>query len=98
MIEILAGALTGGHFSFEDESPQSPGAASSNGGQIVIAFDPKVAYGQNFCERLEPLLAEFAANGSARIPGDGRFERSRKVIKDGVPVSSNLWETLQSLT
>ncbi len=98
MIEVLAGALTGGHFSLEDDSPQSPGAASANGGQIVIAFDPKVAYGQHFCERLEPLLAGYETNGSARIPGDGRFERSRKVTKDGVSVSPNLWKTLQSLS
>ena len=98
MIEILAGALTGGHFSLEDDSPQFPGAKSANGGQIVIAFDPKVAYGEHFCERLEPLLAGFKANGSARIPGDGRLERSRKVIKDGVSVSPNLWTTLQGLT
>jgi delta1-piperideine-2-carboxylate reductase len=98
MIEILAGALTGGHFSLEDDSPESPGAASANGGQIVIAFDPKVAYGEHFCERLEPLLAGFESNGSARIPGDGRLERSRKVIKDGVSVAPKLWKTLQSLT
>ena len=98
MIEILAGALTGGHFSLEDDSPEAPDAASANGGQIVIAFDPKVAYGEHFCERLEPLLAGFASNGSARIPGDGRFERSRKVTRDGVSVSPNLWRTLQSLT
>jgi len=98
MIEILAGALTGGHFSLEDDSPQIPGAASANGGQIVIAFDPEVAYGEHFCERLEPLLAGFESNGSARIPGDGRFERSRKVTKDGVSISPSLWNTLQSLT
>jgi delta1-piperideine-2-carboxylate reductase len=98
MIEILAGAFTGGHFSLEDDSPQSPGAASANGGQIVIAFDPRVAYGEHFGERLRPLLAGFEANGSARIPGDGRFERSRKVTQDGVSVSPNLWKTLQSLT
>ncbi len=98
MIEILAGALSGGHFSLEDDSPQFPGAESANGGQIVIAFDPKVAYGEHFCERLEPLLAGFESNGSARIPGDGRLERARKVTKDGVSVSANLWKTLQSLT
>ena len=98
MIEILAGALSRGHFSLEDESPKLPGAVSANGGQMVIAFDPKVAYGEHFCARLEPLLAGFQSNGSARIPGDGRFERSRKVIKDGVSVSPNLWKTLQGLT
>jgi delta1-piperideine-2-carboxylate reductase len=98
MIEILAGALTGGHFSLEDKSPELPGAASANGGQIVIAFDPSLAYGEHFCERLEPLLVGFESNGSARIPGDGRFERSRKVIEDGVSVSPKLWQTLQSLT
>jgi delta1-piperideine-2-carboxylate reductase len=98
MIEILAGALTGGHFSLEDDSPQIPGAASANGGQIVIAFDPEVAYGEHFCERLEPLLAGFESNGSARIPGDGRFERSRKVTKDGVSISPSLWKTLQRFT
>ena len=44
------------------------------------------------------MLAGFASNGSARIPGDGRLERAHKVIKDGVSVSPNLWKTLQSLT
>jgi hypothetical protein len=57
-----------------------------------------VTYGQHFCERLEPLLAGFELNGSAQISGDGRFERSRKVIKDGVSVAPKLWKTLQSLT
>ena len=98
MIEILAGALTHGHFSLEDESPRFPGAASANGGQIVIAIDPEVAYGEHFCERLEPLLAGFDSNGSARIPGDGRFQRARDVTRDGVSVSPNLWKTLQGLT
>jgi len=98
MIEILAGALTGGRFSLEDDSPQIQGAKSANGGQIVIAFDPNVAYGEHFCERLEPLLVGFESNGSARIPGDGRLQRSRKVTEVGVSVSPKLWKTLQSLT
>ena len=98
MIEVLAGALSGGHFSFEDNSPQIEGATSANGGQIVIAIDPKVAYGEHFCERLEPLLAGFEANGSARIPGDGRLERARKIAQDGVSVAPDLWKSLRSLT
>ena len=40
MIEILAGALTGGPFGFEDRSHEYPGAETPKAGQTVILIDP----------------------------------------------------------
>jgi LDH2 family malate/lactate/ureidoglycolate dehydrogenase len=40
MIEILAGALTGGPFGFEDRSREYPGAQTPKAGQTVILIDP----------------------------------------------------------
>ena len=97
MIEVLAGALTKGRFSFEDMSPQTSGAASANGGQMLIGIDPSVLYGEGFAERLEPLLAAFESNSPARIPGDGRFARQTKAENEGVGVSDDLWNKLQAL-
>jgi len=42
MIEIIAGALTGGPFGFEDRSHEYPGAQTPTAGQTVILIDPRL--------------------------------------------------------
>ena len=39
MIEVLAGALTGACFGFEDRSGEYPGAQTSLGGQTVVSTE-----------------------------------------------------------
>ena len=98
LVEILAGALGGGHLAIEDRSAAVPGAMSSNAGQILIAIDPAVAHGPGFTGRIATLLAAFADNGEARIPGDGRLARRVEAERDGVLVAADLVDHLEALT
>ena len=97
MIEILAGALGGGNLAIEDSSAGTPGAMSSNAGQILIAIDPARAHGSGFGSRIATLLAAFEDNGEARVPGDGRLDRRALAERDGVAVAPDLLERLEAL-
>ena len=94
MIEVLAAALTGRNFAIEDRSGDVPGAASGNGGQMIIAIDPRKTYGEDFPKRLEPLLDAVAGNGEARVPGDGRLARREQTVANGVSVNRELIDRL----
>ena len=51
MVEIMAAALTGGRFGFEDHSVDFPGAETSNAGELIILIDPRHFAGADFAER-----------------------------------------------
>jgi delta1-piperideine-2-carboxylate reductase len=98
MVEIMAVALTGSAFAIEDRSGEFPGASSSRSGQLVIAIDPQQIYGNNFPQRIQPIIDAIAANGEARIPGDGRLARRRRALTNGVPIDRSLYDNLQELS
>jgi len=97
MIEILAGALTGGPFGFEDRSSEYPGAQTPKAGQTVILIDPLHVPGNRYFERIESLFDAIAAGGVERLPAERRYARREQSLRDGISVSDHDWETLQEL-
>jgi len=97
MIEILAGALTGGPFGFEDRSSEYPGAQTPKAGQTVILIDPLHVPGNRYFERIESLFDAIAAGGVERLPAERRYARREQPLRDGISVSDHDWETLQEL-
>jgi delta1-piperideine-2-carboxylate reductase len=72
MVEVMAAALTGGNFGFEDDSPAFPGAASSNAGQFLLVIDPMAAGQQDFMTRMRKLVQHLREDEAVRLPGDRR--------------------------
>src|ERR1051325_6036367 len=97
MIEILAGALTGGPFGFEDGSHEYPGAQTPKAGQIVILIDPLRISGNRYFERIEGLFEAIAASGVERLPAERRYSRREQSLRDGITVSDRDWATLEVL-
>jgi len=95
MIEILAGALTGGPFGFEDRSHEYPGAQTPKAGQTVILIDPLHVPGNRYFERIESLFGAIKASGVERLPADRRYAVRKQSLRNGIPLSD--WETLQKL-
>jgi delta1-piperideine-2-carboxylate reductase len=89
MIEVLAAALSGGRFGFEDRSAEYPGAQTSNGGQFVLLIDPTRTAGAGFSARIETLVAALRDAGSERLPSDARHAR-RLAAKDGIEVADSV--------
>lgn len=97
MVEILAGALTGGSFGFEDASAAFPGAQTSKAGQFVILVDPLRVPGNRYFERIEGLFAAIAESGISRLPAERRYARREKVLRNGIPINDRDWVKLQEL-
>jgi len=97
MVEILAAALTGGRFGFDDRSAQYPGAESSNAGQSVVLIDPAVTAGAGFGERVDKLFSRLTSVGVPRLPADRRYAARRKAEKDGIVVEQKTYDYLCSL-
>ena len=97
MIEILAAALTGGRFGFEDRSADFAGAESSNAGQSLIVIDPATTAGSGFAERVEELFTQLAEAGVSRLPADRRYAARRKAERDGIVVDAKTYDYLRSL-
>ncbi len=97
MIEILAGALTGGCFGFEDRSHEYPGAQTPKAGQVVILIDPLLVPGNRYFERIEGLFEAIAASGVERLPAERRYARREQTLRDGIAVSDRDWATLREL-
>lgn len=90
MIEILAAALGGAKFGFEDESGKVSGALTSNAGQFLLLIDPRRIGGQAFLDRIERLVEHLLGAGTERMPGDHRYERRRLAERDGIEVTAEM--------
>jgi delta1-piperideine-2-carboxylate reductase len=97
MIEILAGALTGGCFGFEDRSAEYPGAQTSKAGQVVVLIDPARVPGNRYFERIESLFAAIAESGAERLPAERRYAQREQSLRTGIVLSDRQMAMLQEL-
>jgi delta1-piperideine-2-carboxylate reductase len=97
MIEVMAGALTGGCFGFEDRSLEYPGAQTSKAGQTLILIDPSRASGSRYFERIEGLFTALAESGVTRLPADRRYARRERSLRHGIELSEHQRAQLNEL-
>jgi len=97
MVEMLAAALTGANFGYEDRSGEYPGAQTSRAGQTVILIDPARLPGNRFFERIESLFAAIADSGVSRLPAERRYAQRDRSLRDGIALSDRQAASLQEL-
>lgn len=97
MVEVLAGALTGGQFSFEVDWTGFPGAATPRTGQLVIVIDPAKTSGAAFTRRVEILIGELGKAGQARMPGDRRYRQRARSLEGAIRLSRASLEELEGM-
>ena len=97
MIEVLAGALTGGNFGFEDRSAEYPGAETSNAGQAVILIDPRSLPDNRYFERIESLFTAITDSGVSRLPAERRYAQRERSLRDGIVLSDRQAASLREL-
>ncbi|ROR11588.1 Ldh family oxidoreductase [Erwinia sp. JUb26] len=87
MVEVMAAALTGGRFGFEDRSADYPGAASSNAGQTIIVIDPAFSTATPFAERIASLVKHLHSDPDLRLPGERRRQQRLRTEREGFRVA-----------
>ncbi len=90
MVEVMAAALTGASFGFEDRSAQFPGAASSNAGQFLIVIDPAFSSPTPFVQRIANLITHLHHDPAIRLPGERRRINRENSLQNGIKVSEEI--------
>lgn len=96
-VEILAGAVTGGQFSFENDFTGFPGAQTPKAGQLLIVIDPNWGGSTNFESRLALLCAQLVDAGQDRLPGARRFTNRAAAEQFGIRIAMDELQRLRTL-
>jgi (2R)-3-sulfolactate dehydrogenase (NADP+) len=97
MIEVLAAAVAGGAWgweasSFFDDRGGPPGMA-----HLLLALDPQRLSGGAYASRMTGLLAAFAAEPTARLPGTRRLECRARADREGIELPAALHSEIAAL-
>ncbi len=96
MVELMAGALTGGQLSFENDFGDCVGAQTPKAGQLLIVIDPERGGNNGFAERVSVLCDRLIDAGQERLPGARRYENRRQSSLFGIPMAETKLLELQT--
>ncbi len=97
LVEILCGALAGGHYGWEASSFLDDQGPSPAVGQVLLAIDADVVSDGNFAARMNELIAVMNGEDGVRVPGDRRLASRARAAERGIELSAPLYGTLTAL-
>lgn len=97
MVELMAGALTGGQLSFENDFGDCVGAQTPKAGQLLIIVDPARGATTNFSERVALLCNQLKDAGQDRLPGERRYSNRIETQRLGIPIIEDTLFDLKAL-
>ncbi len=97
MVEILSAALGASHFGFEASSFFTSQGTSPDIGQMIITIAPGPFSENRFYDRMETLLCAILDQPGTRLPGSGKKELWNSAEKEGVQISSAVFNQLINL-
>ena len=97
MVELMAGALTGGQLSFENDFGDCVGAQTPKAGQLLIVIDPARGDNTAFAQRVSLLCTRLIDAGQERLPGQRRYATRLNAERFGIPISKDNLVQLKAL-
>ncbi|HTV66925.1 MAG TPA: Ldh family oxidoreductase [Rhizobiaceae bacterium] len=97
MVELLAAALTGANYAFEQASFFDDKGSPPGTGQFLIAIDPEAFGGVRAVARFTEMAEAIAGTPGARVPGARRQELRARMISEGIPVDAALIDEIAKL-
>lgn len=89
MVELMAGALTGGQLSFENDFGHCIGAQTPKAGQLLMVIDPTRGGNAGFARRVAHLCSRLIDAGQDRLPGQRRYASRLNAERFGIPISED---------
>lgn len=97
MVELMAGALTGGQLSFENDFGDCAGAQTPKAGQLLMVIDPTRGGNAEFAQRVAHLCSRLIDAGQDRLPGQRRYASRADAERFGIPISKENLVRLNAL-
>ena len=90
MVEILCGALAGGHYGWQASSFLDDRGPPPDVGQVLITLDPAAFSGPDFAVRMAELVSVAAEEPNVRLPGERRLAARAAVLSHGLSIAPDL--------
>lgn len=97
IVEILCGALAGGHYGWEASSFLDDQGAPPAVGQVILTLDAASLSAGNFSTRMLDLLETMSAESGVRVPGERRLAARAHAKAHGLELAAPLHATLAAL-
>lgn len=98
MVELLAGSLIGESFSFEAAERDNNDGGPPRGGEFIFAMNPDhFGDAANWRDHSERLFMQILAQEGVRLPGDRRYKNRAEAMKNGVEVSTSVYDKIRAL-
>ncbi|WP_258585429.1 Ldh family oxidoreductase [Mesorhizobium sp. AR02] len=97
MVELMAGALTGGQLSFENDFGDCVGAQTPKAGQLLVIIDPSRGGNARYAQRVSHLCSRLIDAGQDRLPGQRRYATRLNAERFGIPISEDNLVRLKTL-
>ncbi len=97
MVEILCGALAGGHYGWEASSFLDDRGPAPAVGQVLLAIDADSLSAGTFLERMTHLLAVMSEQEDVRVPGERRLANRARANSCGIEINAHLHATIVAL-
>ncbi|HEY9213069.1 MAG TPA: Ldh family oxidoreductase [Ancylobacter sp.] len=97
MVELMAGALTGGQLSFENDFGDCVGAQTPKAGQLLIVIDPERGGNGTYANRVALLCKRLVDAGQERLPGERRYKNRAQALAHGITIAEGKLEELRAL-
>ena len=95
VVDLMAAAMTGAHFSFQASSFGDNTGGPPGTGQFFIAMDPeRFVDGREFADRVETVLGAMLAQEGVRLPGDRRHAHRQEAETAGIELPEALHQRL----
>ncbi|MEC9229210.1 MAG: Ldh family oxidoreductase, partial [SAR324 cluster bacterium] len=65
-------------------------------GQFFLAIEPQMQSGGTFNETISELMASITEQDGTRLPNERRQENRQRLMREGIPIEKELFETLQA--
>ena len=96
LVEVLCSALTGAKLGTQQGSFIEEDGQPIDNGQFFLAIEPQMQSGGTFDETISELLASITEQDGTRLPNERRQENRQKLMREGIPIEKELFETLQA--
>ena len=93
-IEILVALFGSGPMGFEAAARRPPDVQTSPTGQFLLLLDPKRAPDGAFGARVRELIDVLHEAGTARLPGNRRYENRARSRAQGIPIAAEMYRSL----
>jgi (2R)-3-sulfolactate dehydrogenase (NADP+) len=97
LVEVFAACLAGANPGIVASPFSGTAGGPPRTGQFFLALDPGPSSGGAFADRLETVLAAFASEGNARLPGSRRLAARERAEREGIEVGAAAHASLMQL-